>query len=145
MVSRLLPRAALLAFGLSILMALPAAGQVMNGDDARPVLAVREAMLKAGADAQEFERHFADVVSRWWREHIPGVTAYLARGERGARTNMYLVIYEFDSLDRRNEYFPQPDVQSERFVQLAGEAPDFGLDEYIEPVAEYTDYVVLRQ
>ncbi|HUE77909.1 MAG TPA: hypothetical protein VMM83_08210, partial [Longimicrobiales bacterium] len=134
----------LLGVALYLAAPLPSSAHAQSGDDARPVLSVRELTLKPGASAQEFEKHFAEIVGPWFEQRIPGVRAYLARGERGDRTNAYLLLYEFDTLARRNEYFPQPGVQSERFKQLAGVIPDFGLDKYTDYAGEYTDYVALK-
>ena len=144
MYSTPLSRAILLGLGLCLAVALPSFAHAQSGDDARPTMSVRELTLKPGASAQEFEKHVAEIVGPWFEERIPGVRAYLVRGERGDRTNAYLLIYEFDTLARRNEYFPQPGVQSERFQQLAGVIPDFGLDKYTDYAGGYTDYVVLK-
>jgi hypothetical protein len=102
--------------------------------------------LKSGADAQEFEQSFANEFARAIEQRIPGLQAYLLRGERGQRTGKYLLVYEIDTLARRNEYWPQPDVTSEKFTQLVQGMPAFDFDRFLEAMPEdvYTDYLVLK-
>ena len=112
------------------------------------VLALRDATLKSGVKGADFERYFADSVADPVNRHIPGVRIYLMKGERGARVGGYVLVYEFDSLKRRNEYFPKPDSVSARWQQLARALPPRAFDEevmakYVD-VAAYTDYVVVR-
>ena len=65
--------------------------------------------------------------------HIPGVRVYLMKGERGARVGGYVIVYEFDSLERRNEYAPKPDSASERSVEtVEPRAPSAGNGEHGE-------------
>jgi hypothetical protein len=112
----------------------------------RRVVALREATLKSGASAAEFERFFADSVARPLNRHIPGVHAYLLKGERGARVGGYVIVYEFQSLARRNAYFPRADTTSALYERLAKAVPPNSMENlsrYVD-VAAYTDYVVVR-
>ncbi len=142
-------RAALLVLALTLVSAIPSLAQAPTGDDARRVMALREVTLKSGASAQEFERYFSDVYAPAMAERVPGLQTYLLRGERGDRKDQYLLVWEFDSLARRNEYFPQPGPggASERWQQIAQNMPQFEFDKYLEATAEdrYTDYLVLRR
>lgn len=132
---------------LSLLLALTvpqlAAAQTPG---ASRVMALRQTALKSGVSAAAVERYFADSVAGPMGRHVPGLRAYLLKGERGARIGQYVIVYEFDTLDRRNSYFPMPDSTSERWAILAPKLPARGLEDltkYVEE-AEYTDYVVLR-
>ena len=112
----------------------------------RRVIALRQATLKPDVRAEDFERYFADSVAAPSNRHIPGMRAYLLKGERGARVGGYVIVFEFDSLGRRNEYFPTPDTTSARFDQLAKALPANALDNlgrYAE-IDKYTDYVVAK-
>jgi len=96
--------------------------------------------------AADFERYFADSVAGPVNRHIPGLRAYLMKGERGARVGGYVIVYEFDRLERRNEYFPKPDSTTERWRQLARALPARGMEDlakYVD-IPGYTDYVVVR-
>jgi hypothetical protein len=143
---RFLSRTAPLVVILALVSAVSSLAQAPTGDNARRVIALREITLKSGANTQEFERYFSDVYARTMAERIPGVQIYLLRGERGERKDKYLMVWEFDSLARRNEYFPQPGAASERWTQLAQNLPQFEFDKYLESAAEdrYTDYLVLK-
>ena len=114
--------------------------------NARRVVALREATLKSGVRGADFERYFADSVAGPVNRHIPGVRAYLMKGERGARLGGYVIVYEFDSVERRNEYAPKPDSMSARLRQLARALPARGMEDltkYVD-IAAYTDYVITR-
>jgi len=112
----------------------------------RRVITIREATLKPGVRGEDFERFFADSEAGPVNRNIPGMRAYLLKGERGARIGGYVIVYEFDSLARRNEYFPRPDTTSIRWQQLARALPPnahANLARYVE-IRDYTDYVVAK-
>jgi hypothetical protein len=112
----------------------------------RRAIALREATLKPGIRAEDFERYVADSLAGPMNRHVPGVHAYLLKGERGARVGGYVIVFEFDSLGRRNAYFPRPDTTSTLWDQLARALPATAMDHlarYVE-VRDYTDYVVVK-
>jgi hypothetical protein len=112
----------------------------------RRLIALREVTLKPNVRAEDFERYFADSVAGPMNRYIPGVRAYLLKGERGARVGGYVIVFDFDSLGRRNEYFPKPDTTSTKWDQLARALPANALPNlarYAE-VRDYTDYVVVK-
>jgi hypothetical protein len=112
----------------------------------RRVIALREATVKPNVSAADFERYFADSVAGPLNRHIPGIRAYLLKGERGARVGGYVIVFEFVSLDRRNAYFPTPDTTSARYQQLAKALPPNAIENlarYVD-IPNYTDYVVVR-
>lgn len=112
----------------------------------RRLIALREATLKPNVRAEDFEAYFADSLGGPMNRHIPGVRAYLLKGERGARVGGYVIVFEFDSLGRRNEYFPRSDTTSAKWDQLAKALPANAMDNlarYVE-VRDYTDYVVVK-
>ena len=143
---RALTSATRLALALLLASTFPGLAAAQNqAAGARRVMALREATLKSGVSGATFERYFADSVARPFARHVPGLRAYLLNGERGARVAGYVIVYEFDSLNRRNEYFPKPDSISARFQQLARALPARALEdlEKYVTVGEYTDYIVL--
>ena len=136
-------------FALAIALAsgLPQATSAQDpGSSSRRVVALREATLKSGVRGADFERYFADSVAGPVNRHIPGLRAYLMKGERGARVGGYVIVYEFDRLERRNEYFPKPDSTTERWRQLARALPARGMEDLVKyvDIPGYTDYVVVR-
>jgi hypothetical protein len=112
----------------------------------RRVISLREATLKPGIRAEDFERYVADSLVGPMNRHVPGVHAYLLKGERGARIRGYVIVFEFDSLGRRDEYFPRPDTTSTRWDQLARALPATAMDHlaHYAEVRDYTDYVVVK-
>lgn len=72
-------------------------------EDMARVLGVHEIELVPGTDPEEFERAAAAVLAAGspdgWR------TRFL-KGERGPRTDHYLMLLEIDSLEERNRYYP---------------------------------------
>jgi hypothetical protein len=136
---------------LSLTIILTSAMSTLAGAQTKPpidrrAIALREATLKPNVRGEDFERYFADSVAGPMNRHIPGVHAYLLKGERGARVGGYVIVFEFDSLGRRNEYFPKRDTTSTRWQQLAQALPANSVDNlsrYVE-IRDYTDYVVVR-
>ena len=61
--------------------------------------------LKAGASGPEFERYIHEVLESWTM--LSGMSMRLLKGDRGDREGKYLVMFEFDSVERRNQLFPE--------------------------------------
>jgi hypothetical protein len=126
-------------------MPILASAQATQRVDQR-VITLREATLKPGVRGEDFERFFADSEAGPVNRNIPGMRTYLLKGERGARISGYVIVYEFDSLGRRNEYFPRPDTTSTRWQQLARALPanaHANLARYVD-IRDYTDYVIAK-
>jgi hypothetical protein len=129
--------------GLLLIRAPATFAQAHAGGDAR-VFAIREVTLKAGVTAQEFERYFANEYARPRESAAPGLQMYLLKGDRGQARGQYLMVWEFESLTRRNEYFPSEDgAVSERLQELLRPVAPHRLGDYID-IRSYTDYVVFR-
>jgi len=139
--------AARISFALLLASAAPGLATAQGqSPSASRVVALREATLKSGASAADFERYFADSVAGPINRHVPGLRVYLGKGDRGGRVGGYVIVYEFDNLARRNGYFPKPDSTSERWTQLARALPPRALEDlekYVN-VAAYTDYGIVR-
>lgn len=132
---------------LLLLAASPdlARGQT-KGDSGGRVMALREATLKSGVSKDEFERYFSDSVAIPLSRHVPGVRAHLLRGDRGARVGGYVILFEFESVAKRNAYYPRPDSSSALYQRVAKKMPPnaiANLTHYVD-IAPYTDYVVIR-
>jgi hypothetical protein len=113
------------------------------------VVAVRELELKPGIDPAEFDRFVVSTFNPAWEGTVPGVRAYIARADRGARKGSYALVLIFDSEKTRDAIYPKEGGGvSERFGPLL-EGPfqaNQQLDKYIDPgtLSVYTDYVALR-
>jgi hypothetical protein len=101
--------------------------------------------LKAGASGPDFERYFRQVVESGSK--LSGLTMRLLKGDRGDREGKYLVMIEFDSVERRNQLFPEagPGARqtSDEFMQwMSAAGPSLAKwDEYATPMDVIsTDY-----
>ncbi len=79
---------------------------------------------------------------------IPGVDLFVYKGDRGADIGGYILVYAFDSVDRRDSYVPTPGTPSAALTEAIEAAPlPEGLeDEYnaFFESAEYTDWVIIK-
>jgi hypothetical protein len=101
--------------------------------------------LKAGASGQEFERFFSENIGS-----LPGpsgLTMRLLKGDRGDREGKYLIMFEVESVERRNQLFPEAGPaarqMSPEVMQWMGAAgPTLARwNEYTTPFDTiYTDY-----
>jgi hypothetical protein len=55
---------------------------------------------------------------------LPGWKTHLLKGDRGARAGKYLVLFEIESLEARDRYFPRPGEESEEFTRFFEQHPD---------------------
>ena len=101
--------------------------------------------LKAGASAQDFEQYFLKDLKSW--PMLSGMAMRLLKGDRGDREGKYLVMFEFESVERRNQLFPEagPAARqtSDEFMQwMSAAGPTLAKwDEYATPIDMiYTDY-----
>jgi len=110
---------------------------------------VHRITLKAGVDEAEFERFAVEEMAPAFSS-IPGLTWRFLKGERGDRAGKYLVLWEVESVEMRDLYFP---------VAGEGGAEEFErLEEELQPVPQrwaemvasfsdpsFTDYLVLSE
>jgi hypothetical protein len=77
---------------------------------------VRELELKPGVTDEEFERFLRD---EWARvQPFRGLRALVLKGERGQRTGKYLLVYEWESVERWLETYPSVRETSEEMRQF---------------------------
>ncbi len=111
--------------------------------------------LKVNAGMEEaFEAFITTKYYPAMKDLLPGLWFFYYKGDRGADIGGYIHVYAFDSPERRDAYVPEPGQASE-VVQEAFTAVQDLFDEqdtYFvqadtatgEPVAEYTDWVIIR-
>jgi hypothetical protein len=102
--------------------------------------------LKAGANGPDFERYFREEIGA-----VPGpsgLTMRLLKGDRGDRKGNYLLMFEFESDERRNQLFPEAgpaahQMSAEVMQWMAGAGPTLARwNENATPFDMiYTDYL----
>jgi hypothetical protein len=104
------------------------------------VFGIHEITLQSGVTPDQFEQAIAAALSQW--PQFEGFKISVAKGDRGVRSGKYIFVYEIESVEARNRYFPAPGMLSEE-AQRASEraAPVF---EKLSALcsSSFTDYVV---
>ncbi|MDW3648386.1 MAG: hypothetical protein R8P61_15075 [Bacteroidia bacterium] len=62
----------------------------------------------------EFEKMVTESIHPLWQKNIEGMYIYVLKGDRGARKGKYIQMMMFDSMERRDAYFP---VEGEGFSE----------------------------
>jgi hypothetical protein len=86
------------------------------------VFGLHEMELQPGVKPEEYERFFAEEITPTLT--LPGWKIHLLKGDRGVRTGKYLVLFEIESLEARDRYFPRPGDDSEEFTQFLQQHPE---------------------
>jgi hypothetical protein len=84
------------------------------------LLCIHEIELANGTDAVEFERLFTEGATQ---PELVGWKTRLLRGDRGERAGKYAILYEIESPEARDRYFPAEDQESEDLNRFAAEHP----------------------
>ena len=117
------------------------------------IVAVRDITLKDGVTVEEFERFAVEEFSPVFEQQVPGVKAFIMKGNRGDKKGSYSYVLIFDSVNTRDFYYPfehggeeSVPATSEKLWLPAREAIYDKLVKYVDGIGEtegYTDYVVL--
>ena len=117
------------------------------------VVAVREVTLKEGIKPAEFETFAVEKFTPVFEQQVPGVKAYIMKGNRGDKKGSYAYVLIFDSENTRDFYYPfehggeeSVPSTSEQLWLPAREAIYTDLVKYVDGIGEtkgYTDYLVL--
>ena len=81
---------------------------------------VHEVELNPGVTAEDYENALAQLSQPMT---FPGVKVYFLKGDRGERNGKYLTLWEFESVERRNQLFPNPNEYSaevQRWIEAHG-------------------------
>jgi hypothetical protein len=109
------------------------------------IFGLHEVELRAGADPGEYERFLAEEMAPL--PMLPGWRAHLLRGERGEREGRFAVLYEVESIEGRDRYFPAAEQPSEEFRRYLEQHPDvarvMAKSEEFESGERVTDYRVI--
>jgi hypothetical protein len=105
------------------------------------LIAMHEPELFPGIRAEDFERF---VTQSYIPAHASlGINVQLLRGDRGERDGQFLLVYEFESVERRNNLFPANGLsdQMERWTRTNAALITAWKSMASWPSARYTDYV----
>jgi len=70
--------------------------------------------LRPGVKAEDFEKFvIEEAYPLPWPSEV-----YLLKGDRGDREGKYLVMWEFESVEARDRYYPAPGQPSEEYQQF---------------------------
>ena len=111
-----------------------------------PVLSMREFELKPGVRAAEFEKFVRGDLAQTVARNVRGMKIEILKGDRGDRKGAYILVWEFDSVDARNRFFPRegglggPPFKGawEQIKTVMGKFKG-----YVKDLGSYTDYVVV--
>jgi hypothetical protein len=110
------------------------------------LVGIHEIELAEGADPVEFERVFAESAAQ---PELPGWKTRLLRGDRGERAGKYAVLFEIESPETRDRFFPAEDQRSEDLDRFQAENP--AADEIWQRLYAFwgsdvtTDYLVVAE
>ncbi len=102
--------------------------------------------LRPGVKAGDFEKFVTKEI--YPLPSLAGMKTYLLKGDRGDREGKYLIMYEFESVEVRDRYFPSPGEASKEVQQVLGSyaAVMEKWATFATPLDEITtDYVVVGQ
>jgi hypothetical protein len=110
------------------------------------VFGLHEIELRSGVSPEDYEQLFTKEIAHL--PFLPGWKAYLLKADRGEREGKYLLMYEVESVEARDRFFPGPDEQSQEFQRFLEQHPE------LAPVMEkssafevephnWSDYVVV--
>ena len=113
-----------------------------------PVIAVRDIELSNDVDEQEFEAFIQEKFAPAWKESREGMTIFFVKGDRGDRKGMYQFVWMFESIENRDEYFPEEGGDGTgklgEVLEPIGDVMQ-GLQQFQFRSESYTDYYVLNR
>ena len=109
------------------------------------LVCIHEIELAEGADAVEFERLFTEGATL---PELAGWKTRLLRGDRGERAGKYAILYEIESPEVRDRYFPAEGQGSEDLNRFEAEHPAAAeawqrLQAFLTGGEVVTDYLVV--
>lgn len=112
------------------------------------ILALREIEIKPNMEAQ-FESYVNKTFHPTLQNYLDGFHGYVMRGDRGERLGKYLMVFSFDTADRRNFYFPEeggdtPEALTEELNILNKLREELGKFIVEGSSDTYTDYISIH-
>jgi hypothetical protein len=112
------------------------------------VLSAREFELRSGVKAEEFEKYAREELTRALSQAKTGTRFRILKGDRGDRKGGYLLIWEFESVAARNEFFPKEGGGASPACQQAWKRIKLAMEKfsiYVKEKRSYTDYVTVAE
>jgi hypothetical protein len=119
-----------------------------RNDNGAPVISIREFELRSGVKAEEFERYARQELTRALSQAKTGTRFRILKGDRGDRKGGYLLIWEFESVAARNEFFPKEGGGASAACQQAWKRIKLAMEKfsiYVKEKRSYTDYVTVAE
>ena len=113
--------------------------------DARPMIGVHDLELVEGVSADEFEAFVSGPFSTCFTKPVGGLVVKIQKCDRGRGVGDYCAVWSFDSVARRNAYFPADGSPTASFAdEVAAKLPSAWtrLWEMCDSTG-FTDYVVM--
>jgi hypothetical protein len=110
------------------------------------VFGLHEIELPQGLTAEEYEQHFGKELAAF--PTYEGWKIHLLKGDRGERAGRFLLLFEIESVEARDRYYPRPGEGSEEAGRFWEQHPEAAavLEKYAGFLSEphnATDYVVV--
>ena len=110
------------------------------------ILGLHDVELPPGMTPEEFEQIFGEEL-----ESLPdleGWKTYLFKGDRGERAGKFSLLFEVESVEARDRYYPTPEEESEEARRFAEQHPEAtALWEkyaaFLSKPHSWTDYLVI--
>ena len=107
---------------------------------------MREFELRSGVKPEEFEKYAREELKRALSQAKTGTRFRILKGDRGDRKGGYLLIWEFESVAARNEFFPKEGGGASPACQQAWKRIKLAMEKfsiYVKEKRSYTDYVTV--
>src|SRR6266850_1416594 len=118
----------------------------VESNKASGVFSVREFELRSGVKPEEFEKYAREELTRAVSQAKTGTRFRILKGDRGDRKGGYLLIWEFESVAARNEFFPKEGGGASPACQQAWKRIKLAMEKfsiYVKEKHSYTDYVTV--
>ena len=108
------------------------------------IVSVRQFALKPGVKPVDFEQAMQTEIAK--APDLPGWKASLGKGDRGEQVGNYLILWEIESVERRDAIAPapgQPSEEGRRWIEATAALWQI-LNEMASPAWDvHTNYVVI--
>lgn len=111
-----------------------------------PVFSIREFELRSGVKPEDFENYVQQELTHALSQAKTGAHFRILKGDRGDRKGGYILIWEFESVAARNEFFPKEGGGASAACQQQWKRIKLALEKfsiYVKEKHSYTDYVTV--
>jgi hypothetical protein len=112
----------------------------------QPVFSIREFELRSGVKPEEFETYVRQELTHALSQAKTGAHFRILRGDRGDRKGGYILIWEFESVAARNEFFPKEGGGASSACQQQWKRIKLAMEKfsiYVKEKHSYTDYITI--